>query len=54
MIDNQLKNNILKLLHEAETWLKFHRARNQQIEALGAVIRINALKDVLKLIECLK
>jgi hypothetical protein len=35
------------LIAEAEQWRKFHKARGATIEALGAAIRIRALKDAI-------
>lgn len=42
---------IKKLIAEAESWREFHRARGGQIEALGAQIRIKALKEALAAVE---
>lgn len=39
------------LIAEAETWRAFHRARGGQIEALGAEIRLKALREALAILE---
>lgn len=38
---------IKKLIAETENWRAFHKARGGQIEALGADIRIKALREAL-------
>jgi hypothetical protein len=40
---------LLKLIEETERWRAFHKARGSagQIEALGADIRLKALKEAL-------
>lgn len=40
-----------KLIAEAETWRAFHQARGGQIEALGADIRLKALREALAVLE---
>jgi hypothetical protein len=42
---------IKKLIAETETWREFHKMRGGQIEALGAQIRIKALKEALAAVE---
>lgn len=42
---------IKKLIAETETWRAFHKGRGGQIEALGADIRLKALKEALAAME---
>lgn len=44
-------NQILALISQTESWLKFHKARHSYIEAAACQIRLRALRDAVEALE---
>lgn len=42
---------ILALISQTESWLKFHKARNHHVEAAACQIRLRALRDAVEALE---
>jgi hypothetical protein len=46
-----MQEQIERLIKETEQWREHHRANRNQIDAAACAIRLNALREVLKIIQ---